>query len=165
MSGSVGGSRAGDLRLLSLKIISPGFDLFSILDKPKCQKALFTPKHVEKKRSAYVSRAAFSRRPEYEIKQHGRSPIENSNPLLHCCCYLAAVIRRVTMMTVMTTDRDVLKCFAGQITVEKSARYIILDQLVSRIYQMNSSIRLLVTFRDPVERAISGYLQVPPQVV
>ena len=29
---------------------------------------------------------------------------------------------------------------------------------------MNSSIRLLVAFRDPVERAISGYLQVLPPV-
>jgi len=62
------------------------------------------------------------------------------------------------MMTIM-------KCAVDQITVEKTPNYFLLDQLVSRVYQMNSSIRLLVTFRDPVERLVSGYVQVPLQVV
>jgi len=58
-----------------------------------------------------------------------------------------------------------LKCSAGEITLEKTPNYFEMNNRVSRVYQMNSSIRLLVTFRDPVERAISGYLQVLPQVV
>jgi len=53
-----------------------------------------------------------------------------------------------------------LKCFLGQITLEKTPAYFVEDEVASRVHQMNSSIRLLVTFRDPVERAISDYLQV-----
>ena len=53
-----------------------------------------------------------------------------------------------------------IKCTAGQITFEKSPNYFKLAEHVSRVYQMNSSIRLLVNLREPVERAISNYLQV-----
>jgi len=49
---------------------------------------------------------------------------------------------------------------AGQITMEKTPAYFVEDEVASRVHQMNASIRLLVTFRDPVERAISDYLQV-----
>jgi len=48
----------------------------------------------------------------------------------------------------------------GQITFEKTPAYFVKDEVAFRVYQMNSSIRLLVSFRDPVERAISDYLQV-----
>jgi len=50
----------------------------------------------------------------------------------------------------------------GQITMEKSPGYLLLGERVSRVYKMNSSIRLMVTFRDPVERTISHYVQVMP---
>jgi len=49
---------------------------------------------------------------------------------------------------------------AGQLTMEKTPAYFVEDDVASRVHQMNSSIRLLVTFRDPVDRAISDYLQV-----
>lgn len=52
------------------------------------------------------------------------------------------------------------KLTAGQITMEKTPAYFVEDEVASRVHQMNASIRLLVTFRDPVERAISDYLQV-----
>jgi len=53
-----------------------------------------------------------------------------------------------------------LKCTAGQITLEKTPAYFVEDEVAARVYGMNSSVRLLVTFRDPIERAISDYLQV-----
>jgi len=49
---------------------------------------------------------------------------------------------------------------AGQITLEKTPAYFVEDEVAARVYRMNASVRLLVTFRDPVERAISDYLQV-----
>jgi len=54
----------------------------------------------------------------------------------------------------------VLKRAAGQITLEKTPAYFVEDEVAARVYHMNSSIRMLVTFRDPIERAISDYLQV-----
>jgi len=49
---------------------------------------------------------------------------------------------------------------AGQITLEKTPAYFVEDEVASRVHNMNASIRLLITFRDPIERAISDYLQV-----
>jgi len=58
-----------------------------------------------------------------------------------------------------------LKCATGQITMEKTPVYFARSRIVpSRVHKMNSSIRLLVALRDPVERAISHYLEVLPQV-
>ncbi len=50
--------------------------------------------------------------------------------------------------------------FPGQITIEKSPAYFIAEQVPERIYHMNSSIKLLLVVRDPVERAMSDYLQI-----
>jgi len=55
---------------------------------------------------------------------------------------------------------SLLKHAAGQITLEKTPAYFVEDEVAGRVYGMNSSIRMLVTFRDPIERAISDYLQV-----
>jgi len=49
---------------------------------------------------------------------------------------------------------------AGQLTIEKTPAYFVVGRVPSRVRQMNSSIRLLITVRDPVERVISDYLQV-----
>jgi len=63
-------------------------------------------------------------------------------------------------------NRRLSKCDSGQITMEKTGLYFVLSNKVpSRVYQMNSSVRLLVTLRDPVKRAISHYLEVLSQVV
>ena len=60
----------------------------------------------------------------------------------------------------------VLKCAAGQITMEKTPVYFGESTIVpSLVHQMNSSIRLLVALRDPVERAISHYLEVLSRVI
>ena len=58
-----------------------------------------------------------------------------------------------------------LNVLTGQITMEKTPAYFVEDEVAFRVHRMNSSVRLLVTFRDPVERAISDYLQVLSPVV
>ncbi len=50
--------------------------------------------------------------------------------------------------------------FPDQITIEKSPTYFVTEQVPERIYHMNSSIKLLLLVREPVERAMSDYLQV-----
>lgn len=50
--------------------------------------------------------------------------------------------------------------FEDQITIEKSPAYFITEDVPERIYKMNSSIKLIVIFRDPTIRAISDYTQV-----
>ena len=45
----------------------------------------------------------------------------------------------------------------GQITVEKSACYLQEPDTPARIHAMNSSIRLIVLFREPISRAVSHF--------
>jgi hypothetical protein len=47
----------------------------------------------------------------------------------------------------------------GQLTVEKSPSYFISKKTPKRIFEMNSRIKLILAVRDPVERALSGFLQ------
>ena len=46
------------------------------------------------------------------------------------------------------------------ITIEKTPSYFAQDYVPERIARMNSSVKLLLTVRDPVERTLSNYLQV-----
>ena len=46
------------------------------------------------------------------------------------------------------------------ITIEKTPAYFIRDYVPERVARMNSSVKLLLTVRDPVERTVSSYLQV-----
>ncbi|KAJ8301417.1 hypothetical protein KUTeg_020404 [Tegillarca granosa] len=48
---------------------------------------------------------------------------------------------------------------AGQITIEKTPRYVLEDKVPDRIYRMNSSIKLILIVKEPVLRAISEYAQ------
>ena len=50
--------------------------------------------------------------------------------------------------------------FDGYMTVEKTPGYFVCDYVPERIYRMNSSIRLLLVVRNPVDRAMSDYLQI-----
>jgi hypothetical protein len=50
--------------------------------------------------------------------------------------------------------------FADQITVEKTPAYFVCDEVPERVFYMNKSVKLLLIVRDPVERAISDYLQI-----
>lgn len=50
--------------------------------------------------------------------------------------------------------------FKGQITIEKTPAYFTTELVPERVYQMNSSLLLLLVVRDPVERAISDYTQI-----
>ena len=50
--------------------------------------------------------------------------------------------------------------FPDQITMEKSPAYFVNDVTPHRLHEMNSSVKLLLVLRDPVERAISDYLQI-----
>ena len=50
--------------------------------------------------------------------------------------------------------------FPGQITMEKSPAYFVSDVTPARLHAMNSSVKLLLIVRDPVERAVSDYLQI-----
>ena len=50
--------------------------------------------------------------------------------------------------------------FPGQITMEKSPAYFVSDVTPGRLHAMNSSIKLLLIVRDPVDRAVSDYLQI-----
>ena len=87
-----------------------------------------------------------------------RSPICDSTA--SCSIWGAAQ----SWLFVVSTKVVVLKCVVGQLTLEKTPAYFVTDNSASRVHQMNSSIRLLVTFRDPVDRAISDYLQVEPAI-
>lgn len=48
---------------------------------------------------------------------------------------------------------------SDQITVEKTPAYFVTPDVPNRIYAMNSSIRLVLIVRDPVERLISDFAQ------
>ena len=50
--------------------------------------------------------------------------------------------------------------FPGQIVIEKTPSYFVNEDVPERVYQMNSSIKLLVVIRDPTERTISDYTQI-----
>ena len=50
--------------------------------------------------------------------------------------------------------------FPEQLTVEKTPAYFVGERVPERVRRMNASVRLLVTVRDPVERAISDYMQI-----
>ena len=50
--------------------------------------------------------------------------------------------------------------FKNQYTIEKTPSYFTTLEVPERVYRMNSSIRLLLILRDPVERTISDYTQV-----
>lgn len=49
--------------------------------------------------------------------------------------------------------------FPGQITVEKSPAYFITPSVPARIFNMDSSVKLLLIVREPVTRLISDYAQ------
>ena len=48
----------------------------------------------------------------------------------------------------------------GELTVEKTPNYLISSVTPARVHRMNSSVRLLLTLRHPVTRAISDYTQI-----
>ncbi|CAH1772801.1 unnamed protein product [Owenia fusiformis] len=50
--------------------------------------------------------------------------------------------------------------YPEEITIEKSPAYFITDKVPERIYNFNSSVKLLVIFRNPVTRTISDYTQI-----
>ncbi len=50
--------------------------------------------------------------------------------------------------------------FPGQMILEKTPAYFSCKQVPERVYKMNSTIKLLLIVRDPVDRAISDYLQI-----
>ncbi len=50
--------------------------------------------------------------------------------------------------------------YGDQITIEKTPAYFVEELVPERIYKMNSSIRLLLVVRNPVERTISDYMQI-----
>lgn len=47
----------------------------------------------------------------------------------------------------------------GQITIEKTPSYLITQEAPKRVFEMNSSVKLIVVVKDPVVRAISDYTQ------
>lgn len=52
------------------------------------------------------------------------------------------------------------KSQADDITIEKTPAYFVTDKVPERLYQMSSTVKLIVIVRDPSERAISDYVQV-----
>jgi [heparan sulfate]-glucosamine 3-sulfotransferase 3 len=46
-----------------------------------------------------------------------------------------------------------------QITMEKTPKYLIDNQVPQRVYSMNPEIKLIIVLRNPVTRAISEYVQ------
>jgi len=50
--------------------------------------------------------------------------------------------------------------FPGQITMEKTPAYFTEDVVPERVKQMNTSMKMLLIVRDPVERTISDYVQI-----
>ena len=55
--------------------------------------------------------------------------------------------------------------FPEHITMEKSPAYFVDEKVPERVRSMNSSIRLLLIVRDPVERTVSDYVQVRVHVL
>jgi hypothetical protein len=47
-----------------------------------------------------------------------------------------------------------------ELTIEKTPKYFVTPEAPERVHRMNNSIKLIVIFREPVERAVSDYLQV-----
>ncbi len=47
----------------------------------------------------------------------------------------------------------------NQITIEKTPKYLVDRQVPRRVFRMNPDIKLIVVVRNPVERAISEYVQ------
>lgn len=50
--------------------------------------------------------------------------------------------------------------YKGDITVEKTPAYFVRDKVPQRVYRMSKSVKLIAIVRNPVERAISDYVQV-----
>ena len=50
--------------------------------------------------------------------------------------------------------------YSDQITIEKSPSYFVEDGVPQRVYQMNASMKLLLIVRDPIDRAVSDYMQI-----
>ena len=50
--------------------------------------------------------------------------------------------------------------FDGHMAIEKTPAYFVCDYVPERIYAMNSTVRLLLVVRNPVDRAMSDYLQI-----
>ncbi|XP_002739746.2 heparan sulfate glucosamine 3-O-sulfotransferase 1-like [Saccoglossus kowalevskii] len=50
--------------------------------------------------------------------------------------------------------------FPDQITMEKSPAYFITDEVPSRIYEMDPSVKLVLIVREPTTRVISDYTQI-----
>ena len=50
--------------------------------------------------------------------------------------------------------------FQGTITIEKTPAYFTTPEVPLRVKEMNASIKLIVIFRDPTERAVSDYTQI-----
>ena len=49
--------------------------------------------------------------------------------------------------------------YEDEITIEKTPSYFISAEAIERIYNFNKTIKLIVTFKDPVTRAISNFRQ------
>ena len=47
----------------------------------------------------------------------------------------------------------------GQLTLEKTPKYLVSEKTPERVHRMNSSVRLVLTLRHPVTRVISDYAQ------
>lgn len=47
----------------------------------------------------------------------------------------------------------------NQITVEKTPNYFVDWEVPERIYNFNSSIKLILIVRNPIDRAVSDYVQ------
>lgn len=56
--------------------------------------------------------------------------------------------------------RKMPKSLPGDITIEKTPAYFVTDKVPERVQQMSTDVKLIVTLRDPTERAISDYVQV-----
>ena len=52
------------------------------------------------------------------------------------------------------------KSLPGDITIEKTPAYFVTDKVPERVRQMSTNVKLIVTLRDPTERAISDYVQI-----
>ena len=50
--------------------------------------------------------------------------------------------------------------YSDQITIEKTPAYFVEDSVPQRIHHMNSSIKILIILRDPIERVVSDYTQI-----
>ena len=50
--------------------------------------------------------------------------------------------------------------YSDQVTIEKTPAYFVEDSVPQRIHHMNSSIKLLLILRDPIDRVVSDYMQI-----